>query len=144
MKTLLSLAGLMAIALVANAGDAPAYISADKVTANFGKGGNLAQGAMFAVQTSHRDKAGNPEAHATDDEIMYVVDGQATLVVGGTMIGGKEGKNGNSSGTSVEGGETHHLSKGDVMVVPRGTPHWFKEVPGTINYYVVKVHAPAK
>jgi len=39
----------------------------------------------------------------------------------------------------TEGGETHHLSKGDVIVVPAGTPHWFKEVPESISYYVVKV-----
>ena len=144
MKLLFCFAGVLAIAAVASAADAITYVSADKVTAGFMKGGNIATGAAFAVQTSRRDKAGNPEAHATDDEIMYVVDGEATLVVGGTMIGGKEGKNGNSSGTGVEGGETHHLTKGDVLVVPKGTPHWFKEVPSSINYYVVKVHAPAR
>jgi quercetin dioxygenase-like cupin family protein len=46
---------------------------------------------------------------------------------------------GQQVGTSIEGGETHHLAKGDVIVVPAGMPHWFKEVPSTISYYVVKV-----
>jgi quercetin dioxygenase-like cupin family protein len=42
-------------------------------------------------------------------------------------------------GTDIQGGESHHLVKGDVIVVPAGIPHWFKEVPQSINYYVVKV-----
>ena len=37
------------------------------------------------------------------------------------------------------GRDSVHLSPGDVVVVPAGVPHWFKEVPTTINYYVVKV-----
>ena len=37
-------------------------------------------------------------------------------------------------------GETRELAPGDVVVVPRGVPHWFAEVPGKLNYYAVKVH----
>jgi quercetin dioxygenase-like cupin family protein len=58
------------------------------------------------------------------------------------MTGGKDTTPGQHLGTGIEGGETHHLVKGDVVVVPAGTPHWFKEVPGTISYYVVKVLKP--
>ena len=45
-------------------------------------------------------------------------------------------------GTSIEGGTTYHLSKGDVVTVPAGTPHWFKEVPSSISYYTVKIIKP--
>ena len=45
-------------------------------------------------------------------------------------------------GTDIEGGETHHLTKGDVITIPAGTPHWFKEVPKSINYHMVKVLKP--
>ena len=41
-----------------------------------------------------------------------------------------------------QGGQPQHLSKGDVVVVPAGIPHWFKEVPQSISYYVVKVLKP--
>jgi mannose-6-phosphate isomerase-like protein (cupin superfamily) len=71
--------------------------------------------------------------------VVYVVEGEATFVTGGTMVGGKTTKPGQLLGSDIEGGETHHLSKGDVIVVPAGTPHWFKEVPASISYYVVKV-----
>jgi len=46
-------------------------------------------------------------------------------------------------GTGIEGGETHHLVKGDVIVIPAGVPHWFKEVRGPLLYFTVKPVAPA-
>jgi glc operon protein GlcG len=79
------------------------------------------------------------EVHDKETDIFYVTDGEATIVTGGTMAGGKMTKPGQWLGTSIDGGETRHLSKGDVMVIPAGTPHWFKEVPKEINYLVVKV-----
>jgi quercetin dioxygenase-like cupin family protein len=45
-------------------------------------------------------------------------------------------------GTDIQGGQVHHLTKGDVIVIPAGTPHWFKEIPHSITYYVVKVVKP--
>ncbi len=136
---------LLSLAFVARAADdgpkTPAtVVKADAVTAGFLKGGTIVNGGDFLVQTSRRVKAGTPEAHLNQDEIMYVVDGSATMVTGGAIIGRKEGKNGNVGGTGVEGGVEQKISKGDVVAVPKGTPHWFKEVPEPINYYVVKVN----
>ena len=42
-------------------------------------------------------------------------------------------------GSGIEGGETHTLSKDDVIIIPAGVPHWFKDVQGTFLYFVVKV-----
>ena len=53
-----------------------------------------------------------------------------------------QAKPGQLLGSDIEGGQTNHLSKGDVIVVPAGTPHWFKEVPQFVSYYVVKVLKP--
>jgi len=126
------------------AADGTAYkpatvVKADAVTAGFDKGGSIVDGGAFLVQTSRRVKPGGPEAHMNQDEIMYVVSGSATLVTGGTITGLREGKNGNVSGTGVEGGTEQKIAKGDVVAVPKGTPHWFKEVPHSVSYYVVKV-----
>jgi quercetin dioxygenase-like cupin family protein len=44
--------------------------------------------------------------------------------------------------SATRGGTTQHLARGDVMVIPAGVPHWFKEVPGPLTYYVVKVVHP--
>jgi quercetin dioxygenase-like cupin family protein len=42
-------------------------------------------------------------------------------------------------GTRIDQGEARQIAKGDVVIVPNGTPHWFAEVQGPLTYYVVKV-----
>jgi mannose-6-phosphate isomerase-like protein (cupin superfamily) len=114
------------------------YFGHDEIAAKLAKGGPIASDPAFTVSASHRDKAGNVEVHDKETDIFYVTDGSATFVTGGKMIGGKQSKANQWLGTSIEGGETHNLSKGDVMIVPAGTPHWFQKVPSSISYYVVK------
>ena len=82
---------------------------------------------------------GEVEVHDKETDTFYVLDGAATLVTGGSMIGGKLISPGQQRRTDIKGGQSHQLTKGDVMVIPAGTPHWFKEVPKPIEYYVVKV-----
>ncbi len=115
------------------------YFERAKVDASFVKGAVLFDNSdKYMVHASHRDKAGAVEVHEQDADIIYVLEGSATLVTGGEVIGGKVIAPGEIRGTDVKGGETRTISKGDVIIVPAGTPHWFKEVPGPINYYVVK------
>jgi quercetin dioxygenase-like cupin family protein len=115
------------------------YVSHDKVDAALSKSGSLVTAPDLLVSGSHRTGPGQVEVHEKETDVFHVIDGEATFVTGGTMVGGKTTKPGQLQGTSITGGETHHLSKGDVMVIPAGTPHWFKEVPKSITYYVVKV-----
>jgi uncharacterized membrane protein len=63
----------------------------------------------------------------------------ATFVTGGKASNVKADNPLQPRGTDIQGGESHHLVKGDVIVVPAGQPHWFKEVSPTVSYYVVKV-----
>lgn len=121
-------------------GKAPVvYFEKEKVAAAFVKGAVLFDGSnKYMVHASHRDKAGMVELHEQDADIIYVLDGAATLVTGGEIVGGKSIGPGEIRGTDVKGGDTRRISKGDVIIVPAGTPHWFKEVAGAIDYYVVK------
>jgi glc operon protein GlcG len=142
--------GVFALSLTAvfllSGADAPkavTYIGHDQVAQSLAKGKSLVTAPDLTVSGAHRDKAGQVEWHEKETDTFYVTDGQATIVTGGTMIGGKQTSAGQMLGTDIQGGETHHLSKGDVMVIPAGVPHWFKEVPaGGISYYVVKVLKP--
>jgi mannose-6-phosphate isomerase-like protein (cupin superfamily) len=68
-----------------------------------------------------------------------VLGGCATFVTGGTVLEGRRTGAGELRGSGIRDGETRKLSKGDVIVVPRGTPHWFQEVQAPFTYYVVKV-----
>src|SRR5438067_13568613 len=117
------------------------YFPADKVSAAFAKGTVLfdGDGRNYMVHASRRDAAGQAEVHVKDTDIIYMLDGSTTFVTGGTVIGGKTTAPDEIRGTSVEHGETRRLGKGDVIIVPNGTPHWFKDVDGPVLYYVVKV-----
>ena len=141
MKFVLIFATLMAAAVMMTGagGNAVSYFDAGKVAAALSKGTVLVKQSDLAVQGGHRDAAGQVEVHAKETDIFYVTDGEATIVTGGTVIGGKEKSAGQMLGTSIEGGETHHLAKGDSMVIPAGTPHWFKEVT-LCNSFMVRVN----
>ena len=142
MKLLLALTVLLlAVISMTGAGGSSVvtYIGHDKVAESIAKGGNLVTAPDLTVLGSHRAGPGQVEVHEKETDVFYVVDGSATFVTGGTMIGGKQTKANQMLGTDIQGGESHHLVKGDVIVIPAGIPHWFKEVPQSINYYVVKV-----
>ena len=143
MKSLLILTTLFMTLPLLNAAEGKVtYVGHDKVGTALGKGGPLVNAPDLLVSGSHRDKAGQVEVHDKETDVIYVVEGEATFVTGGTMVGGKSTKAGQSVGTDIKGGEAHNLTKGDVIVVPAGIPHWFKEVPKSVSYYVVKVLKP--
>jgi glc operon protein GlcG len=119
------------------------FFAGKDVAAAFAEGGVLLDGTgrNYMVHASRRDKAGQAELHELDTDVIYVLGGSATLVTGGTVVGGKMTEPREIRGTSIDGGDTRVIRKGDVITVPNGTPHWFKEVNGPLTYYVVKVRA---
>jgi glc operon protein GlcG len=117
------------------------YFNKEKVSAAFVNGSVLVDGdnRNYMVHASHRDQAGLAEIHALDTDIIYVLEGSATFVTGGTAVDPKTTAPNEIRGSSISGGETRVITKGDVIIVPNGMAHWFKEIPGPFNYYVVKV-----
>jgi quercetin dioxygenase-like cupin family protein len=118
------------------------YVDQQKVAEALAKGGALAKGEGFTTSGARRTAAGQVEVHDKETDIIYVVDGEATFVTGGKMIGGKQSRPDQWLGENIEGGAIHHLVKGDLITIPAGTPHWFKEVPKSVNYFLVKVIKP--
>ena len=141
MRFLLPVLACLCTAALCGAADVT-YVPHDKVAAALAKGGGLISTPEFIVSGSHREKGGQVEVHEKETDILYIVDGAATFVTGGTMVGGKTTRPGQMVGTDIQGGRTHQLSKGDVITIPAGVPHWFKEVPKSVSYYVVKVIKP--
>src|SRR5690349_5131504 len=88
------------------------YVSHDKVAGALAKGAPLVTANDLLVSGSHRDKAGSVEIHDKETDVFYVTDGEATFVTGGKIVGKKSTKAGQYTGTNIEGGTTHHLSKG--------------------------------
>ena len=118
------------------------HVDPAKVAAALAKGGSLVTRPDLLVSGSHREAPGQVEVHDKETDVLYIVEGDATLVTGGKMVGGKVTRPGQWLGSDITGGQTVHLVKGDVYVVPAGVPHWFKEVPKSVSYYVVKVLKP--
>lgn len=118
------------------------FFDAQTVKAAFDKGAVLEDGSNgknYMVHASRREKSGVSEIHELDTDIIYVLDGTAVFVTGGKSVDAKQIAPNEFRGSEISGGETRNLKKGDVVIVPKGTPHWFKEVGSTFLYYVVKV-----
>jgi glc operon protein GlcG len=117
------------------------FFDAKQVSASFSTGSVLldANDRNYMVHTSRRDKPGLAEIHALDTDIIYVMEGTATFVTGGTAVDAKEIAPNEIRGSRIEGGVTRQLSKGQVIIVPNNTAHWFKEVNSEFLYYTIKV-----
>jgi uncharacterized protein GlcG (DUF336 family)/mannose-6-phosphate isomerase-like protein (cupin superfamily) len=115
------------------------FFDKETVAAGFAKGSVLFDASdKYMVHASRRDGPGLVEIHDEDADLIYVLEGTATLLTGGKALNLKTVAPGEHRGTDLEGGETRHLVKGDVLVIPAGVPHWFKEVTAPFLYFVVK------
>jgi len=122
------------------------YVGHDQVSAAIRKPVTLADGPNLRVSGGYRTGPYAPanyrpavEVHTNEADLFYVIEGSATQVLGGSVIGGKETGPGQIRGSTIEGGTTYRLGKGDVMWVPAGVPHWFPEIPEPLSYLLVKV-----
>lgn len=115
------------------------YFEKEKVAAAFAKGSVLFDKSdKYMVHASRREQPGMGELHTKDADIIYVLDGTATFITGGTLVEPHNVAADEIRGKEISGGETRRLVRGDVIIVPAGTPHWFKEVSAPFLYYVVK------
>jgi mannose-6-phosphate isomerase-like protein (cupin superfamily) len=115
------------------------FIGHDKVSATMAKGGAIVDDPGLRVLANRRE-AGEAEFHDKTNHIFIIVEGEATFVTGGTMVGARQTSPDEKRASMIEGGQTHHLTKGDVVTIPAKTPHWWKEVPTkTIAYYAVNI-----
>ena len=120
------------------------YLSSDSVKAAFATGMPLLETDGYKVHASRRDRDGLAEVHTRDTDILYVLQGTATLVTGGRVLNGKTIAPDEIRGDAIAGGETRPLVAGDVVVIPNGLPHLFKDVAAPFLYFVVKATAPRR
>jgi mannose-6-phosphate isomerase-like protein (cupin superfamily) len=140
MKFLRAVAMLLTMVVVVTADGVPTvvtYVPHEKVSATMVNGGQIIDDHGLIVLAQRRG-AGEVEVHEKTNHVFIIVEGEATFVTGGTLVGARETAPGQRRASNVQGGEVHHLTKGDVITIPAKTPHWFKEVPTkTIAYYAV-------
>ena len=89
-----------------------------------------------------KTEPGDAIAHNTrTTEIYYIVEGGGTLVTGGKITNPKPppaGRNPGPRGEKIEGGVSRHVSKGDIIIIPGRTPHWWSSLDGDINYLIYR------
>jgi mannose-6-phosphate isomerase-like protein (cupin superfamily) len=114
--------------------------------------------AYVGVAIQHRPKAaagqaGKPLVHSTVTEVYIVTAGSAMMATGGMMTttgtwpadnkDNGEGIGLGFTGTVAKPNDVRSVKKGDVIIIPKGMPHWFTEVPEDLTYLVVRID-PAK
>lgn len=140
----LVLAALPRIARAQSDDSGVTAISGGEVSAAFAMGRPLIEAADYKIHASRREGPGRAEIHTRDTDIAYVLEGSAILVTGGAPVGLQSVGPEELRGSAIDGGEARELAAGDVVVIPNGVPHWFKEVKAPFLYYVVKVRQGAR
>lgn len=115
------------------------HIDSKKLDAAYPKHSILLDHGAYRVMAIGRDKPGQGEVHENDTDVVYFVEGTATLITGGTVKDAKGSAPGEIRGTAVDGGERRNLKAGDVVTIPNGMPHQFINITAPCRYYLVKV-----
>lgn len=92
---------------------------------------------QYRVSLVHRDKPAGALAHPGNTELLYITEGAGVMVTGGTMVAATAGKP-----ASIANGVSQHFAKGDVLIVPSGSPHWFSVIEAPVTYLEVRWVAP--
>jgi mannose-6-phosphate isomerase-like protein (cupin superfamily) len=97
--------------------------------------------AQYRVNIVHRSRPAGAIAHAGNTELHYIIEGAGTVVTGGTIVRPAAGS---GALATIDGGVAKHVTKGDVVIVPENSAHWYKDIEGQITYLEVRWLAPKK
>ena len=100
----------------------------------------------YRVLLEYRTGLTPPTVHHGEAELVHVLQGNATFMSGGKLIGGAPMRPGatTDAGTGIEGGSPRKLSAGDILLVPPDTAHQFQDVNGEFIIISVHMFMPAK
>ena len=146
MKYLLALAAILSTAALITLGTAAGfpprvhYIDHDKVAAAFVKGARIIEDQGLTVIANRAVQRG-AEMHDNTNHVFIIVDGEAEFITGGKLVDPKVTDPGQTRATGIEGGVSHHLTKGDVITIPAKTPHQWKDTSktGSVGYFAVNL-----
>jgi mannose-6-phosphate isomerase-like protein (cupin superfamily) len=143
MKSLAVIAASFILGVLVTAAGVPMkvhYINHEKVASTMVKGGQIITDNGLIVLANRAVQRG-AEMHDKTNHIFIIVDGEATFVTGGKLTNAKVVSPGQTRADGIDGGEVHHLSKGDVITIPANTPHWWKDTSatGSVGYYAINI-----
>ena len=92
---------------------------------------------QYRVSVLTRSKPAGALAHPGNTELLYITEGSGIITTGGTLVPAGDGKP-----ASIVNGVEQRFTKGDVIIVPVGSPHWFSVVDVPVTYLEVRWVAP--
>lgn len=99
---------------------------------------NVTTNDQYRVSVIKREKPAGALAHPGNSELLYILEGEGTMVTGGRLVPAAAGRP-----ASVSDGVTQKFVKGDVFIVPPGSPHWFAGIDKAVTYLEVRWLAPS-
>ena len=143
MKFFIAMAASFALGVFVTAAGVPMkvhYVGHEQVASTMVKGGQII-GDNGLVVLANRAVQRGAEMHEKTNHLFIIVDGEGTFVTGGKLINAKATAPGQIRADGIEGGQSHRLTKGDVITIPANTPHWWKDTSatGSVGYYAVNI-----
>jgi mannose-6-phosphate isomerase-like protein (cupin superfamily) len=101
------------------------------------------KGMQTRVAVFHDEKRENDlyELHDASDDIYYVLDGKATLAIGGMLVNATEKSPGEWRSSTASGTKLFDVKKGDLIMIPRGTVHQRTVTGNGFSMILIKVFA---
>jgi mannose-6-phosphate isomerase-like protein (cupin superfamily) len=90
----------------------------------------LAKRDGYEIHITARDKSGLAEIHENWSDHIFIQEGEASFIIGGTVPDAKVREPGEKRGTAIVGGRTMVVRVGDYLFIPPGTPHQMIMKPG--------------
>ena len=103
---------------------------------------HILQLAPYNANLEYRASVGPAAVHEREAEVFYVIDGTATMVIGGKLVNETRTNAENLTGKAIEGGTSQAVAKGDFIIVPENTPHWSSAINGAIVLMTLHVPRP--
>lgn len=138
-------AGAAAIKLFADSAEVQALMAKAKAEIKPGQpmfSQRLVNLAPYAVNLEYRVSAAPASIHEKEAEIFFVVEGSGILTTGGKLVKQSGGTADNPAATVIEGGTSQSVSKGEVLIVPENTPHWYGTVNAPGPLVLMSMHMP--
>lgn len=101
-------------------------------------------GCRVYIQHEKDVSTNQAEVHDAADDIFLIMEGTTTYVLGGKLDAPKETQPGEWRAPGITGGKEFKVNKGDILVVPRGTPHQRITAGLDVTFMVIKSFVPAK
>ena len=98
------------------------------------------QGRTWAIHSNSRGKADEGVLHSHEDwtGVVMIMNGAATFITPGAASTAQGARETPEGGRLIGAGESHRVSKGDVVIIPPGAPHMYKNIEEPFRYLVVQ------